>query len=76
MNVAEYVNNKTIRDNLPFTILPSGESYYTFNGEKISPDRLEKLLPITVPIVNIDMKRYKGENSDRTKNWFYDKKSY
>jgi hypothetical protein len=76
MNVAEYIKNKQIRDSLPFTIRPTGEAVYILNGSDITPEQLEKLFPTTDPIVSVDLKKYKGENSDKTKNWFYGKKSY
>lgn len=70
-NLQEVIKNKQERNKYMFTYEPNGLCYYTVNGKKINPIDFDKMFPI-------EFKRSlkKGENSDRTKNWIYNKKSY
>jgi len=70
-NLHEVIKNKNERNKYSFTFEPNGLCYYTIGDRKINVIDFEKMFPI-------DFKRNfrKGENSDRTKNWINDVKSY
>lgn len=70
-NIQEYVSNKRVIENTPFHIAPTGESYYTFAGERIAKNEFEKKFPLLLTPVTA-----KAENSDKSNNWLRDEKSY
>lgn len=70
-NLQEVIKNKNERNKYTFTYEPNGLCYYTVNGKKINPIDFDKMYPI---VLKKSLK--KGQNSDRTKNWINDMKSY
>jgi hypothetical protein len=71
INLHEVIKNKQERNKYSFTYEPNGLCYYNIGEQKINPIAFDKMFPI-------EFKRgfKKGENSDRTKNWINDLKSY
>ena len=69
---SKYLLNKELQTNSLFKIL-KGKGFYIINGKPVPKVEFESLYPIDLPLQN---KPFKGENSDRTKSWMSDKKSY
>lgn len=70
-NIQEVVKNKLKRRQFLFRFNPDGSCYYELGEYRISVEDFERKYPIEIlPLCK------KGENSDRTKNWLYNKKSY
>jgi len=64
--LSEYLRNKEIRNNLPYRYLGyAGTGFYFMNGEALSQEEVEKLLPIKSKVVLWNAVR-KGENPDKT----------
>lgn len=70
-NIQEVIKNKYRRSLFLFRYNPDGTCYYELGGIRLTIEQFEERYPIElIPFFN------KGENSDRTKNWIYNKKSY
>jgi hypothetical protein len=70
-NIQEVMRNKLKRSYFSFRYNPDGTCYYQLGDHKFTIEDFEKRYPIEL------MPSFKkGENSDRTKNWMYNKKSY
>lgn len=68
----DYFINKQKRDNLLFRIEPTGESYYLAGqGVKLTSRELDQYYPLGLKIRTFNPDKWKGENSDKTKNWMY-----
>ena len=70
-NLAKMMENKIKRNSYIFTYNCDGTNYYKVDGEEVSVKDFEERFPI-----NLVFRADKGENSDKTKNWMQDKKSY
>lgn len=70
-NIAAVIKRKYFRMYTPYRITPN-EEYYLVNGEKVSVSQFNILYP-EISLLPI---RNKGGNSDRTKNWLHDQKSF
>lgn len=70
MTAANYITLKDKRQNTLFRII-DGIGHYILNDEAIHPEQFEKLFPLPL-YVRPESKRYKGRNSDTTKNFLYD----
>jgi hypothetical protein len=67
---AEYCFNKTVRASLGWM-----NGFYVYNGKFYTKQQINALYPITLRLVNaLDIKKSKGENSDKTKNFLKDQK--
>ena len=71
-NISNVLESEQRRNNVPFVFNPNGESYYIHEREEINESQFNRLYPLEKLIKTA----YKGENSDRTKNWMQDQKSY
>jgi hypothetical protein len=70
-NIQEVMENKLKRCKFSFRYNPDGTCYYEMGEYRLSVEEFENKYPIEIlPLFR------KGENSDRTKNWLYNKKSY
>ena len=70
-NVCAALERKRFRLNTPSRITPEGE-FYLLDGVEVPVQEFNKMFPeiSLVPVAK------KGGNSDRTKNWMHDAKSY
>jgi hypothetical protein len=59
-NIAKVIKNRGQRLAASYIILPSGESYYQYNGEKFTEETFNKMYP-----VEIEKIKDKGENPCR-----------
>lgn len=71
-NISKALESERLRSNTPFVFIPYSESYYLHEGKEISENQFN----ILYPIERLQKTSYKGENSDRSKNWINDVKSY
>lgn len=70
-NIQEVLKNKNQRNKYLFRFNPDGTCYYELGEYKLTAEEFESKYPIEImPLFR------KGENSDKTKNWLYNKKSY
>jgi hypothetical protein len=70
-NIQEVMQNKLKRNKYLFRYNPDGSHYYELGEYQLSVEDFESKYPIEImPLYR------KGENSDKTKNWMYNKKSY
>ena len=70
-NIQEVLKNKYERNKYLFSYNPNGNCYYELGEYKLTVEQFESKYPIEIMPLFI-----KGENSDKTKNWLYNKKSY
>lgn len=71
-NITNVLQSESLRANTPFVFIPGAESYYLHEGKEVEQRQFEK----DYPLAKFIKTAYKGENSDRTKNWINDEKSY
>lgn len=71
-NISNVLASEKKRNDTPFVFNPNGESYYLHEGKEINESQFNRLYPVEKLIKTA----YKGENSDKTKNWMHDGKSY
>lgn len=68
----EYVKNKNIKASLAFI-----KGNYFYEGKTYTLREIKALFPTNGRLVNAnDRTALKGENSDKTKNFIHDEKSY
>ena len=72
MILSEYFTNQSIRRNTPSTIMPDGTCFYKTEMGNIPFKEFEEMYPLGI----ITKYTEKGDNSDRTKAWMQDKRSY
>lgn len=65
---AEYLHNKGVRENTLFRIV-DGKGFYVMKEEMIPREDIEKAYPFARKVRPMSI-RYKGENANRTKNYF------
>lgn len=70
-NISQVIRNKTIRANTSSFINSEGKGFHVLNDEVIPDKEFFEMYPVELLPV-----RSKGENPDRTKEYFYNKKSY
>jgi len=64
--LSEYLKNKEIRNNLPYRYLGyAGMGFYFMNGEALSQEDIERLLPIKAKVTLWNAQN-KGPNPDKT----------
>jgi hypothetical protein len=65
-NIAEYMENKRIRDRATWVVLPGGTDYYVSEGKVIPASQFESENSLILrPIRN------KGNGADITKEWMF-----
>lgn len=69
-NVCEVMKMKQERAKFTFRITPEGTGYLV-DGKLISEKEFDAMYP-----TQLKPSMKKGRNSDRTKNWMFDEKSY
>ena len=69
---SEYCRNKTARQNAGYSA-----GFYFINGEKLTEAEVDKKYPINGQLIPAsDLKKIKGVNPDKRKNFLKDEKSY
>lgn len=77
MNIHEYLTNKEAQLNSIATITENGDLIINYAGRNFTQDEFNLLYPTDVLKIDWEFKKYpKGNNSDKTKLFLHNKKSY
>lgn len=72
----EYCENRLERINSGGVTVNGVNMFVLQSGKMFTPQEMDEMFPIHLPIVSANEKRLKGDNPDKTKNYLNNTKSY